>query len=82
MLLGEKQWAWLEEQFGIPADLRLICSGSQIIPDQKGMDEWACFPADRQRLVRIDWEESLLSMEMIDRHGQVRTSHQIKIEPE
>lgn len=49
-LLGEAQWAWLEEQLREPADIRLICSSTQIIPDEKGMDEWGCFPRDRKRL--------------------------------
>ncbi len=34
----------------MPADIRLICSSTQIIPDKKGMDEWGCFPHERQRL--------------------------------
>tara|TARA_R110000850_G_scaffold64247_2_gene144425 strand:- start:2361 stop:3467 length:1107 start_codon:yes stop_codon:yes gene_type:complete len=48
--LGDEQWAWLEEQLRLPADLRLICSSTQVIPNQKGMDEWGNFPRERQRL--------------------------------
>ncbi len=49
-ILGTTQWAWLEKQLRQPAEIRLICSSTQIIPDKKGMDEWGCFPHERQRL--------------------------------
>lgn len=49
-VLGEAQWAWLERQFRQPAQVRLVCSSTQIVADAKGMDEWGCFPHERQRL--------------------------------
>lgn len=49
-LLGESQWRWLEQQLKQPADIRLICSGTQIVNDTKGMQEWGNFPHERQRL--------------------------------
>ncbi len=49
-LLGAKQWAWLERELTHPAELRLLCSSVQVIPDQKGMDEWGNYPRDRKRL--------------------------------
>ena len=33
-----------------PAELRLICSGTQIVNDTKGMQEWGNFPHERKRL--------------------------------
>ena len=48
--LGAEQWAWLAEELKKPAELRLVCSSTQIIPNQKGMDEWGNFPRERQRL--------------------------------
>ena len=48
--LGEEQWAWLETELEKPAEVRLVCSSTQVIPDQKGMDEWGNFPRERQRL--------------------------------
>jgi alkaline phosphatase D len=50
-LLGAAQWAWLAEQLAQPAELRLIASGIQIIPDEKGMDEWGNYPRERHRLI-------------------------------
>jgi alkaline phosphatase D len=49
-LLGESQWQWLEYQLKQPAELRLICSGTQIVNDTKGMQEWGNFPHERKRL--------------------------------
>lgn len=49
-VLGEAQWLWLAEQLQQQAELRLIVSSTQIIPDQKSMDEWGAFPHERQRL--------------------------------
>ncbi|TWU13333.1 PhoD-like phosphatase [Symmachiella macrocystis] len=49
-ILGKAQWAWLDRQLRQPAEIRLVCSSTQIIPNEKGMDEWGCFPHERQRL--------------------------------
>lgn len=49
-LLGPAQWAWLEEQLRQPADVRFIASSTQIVPDQKGMDEWGNYPLEREKL--------------------------------
>lgn len=52
-ILGEEQWRWLEEQLRRPADVRLIVSSTQVVADQKGMDEWGVFPRERERLFRL-----------------------------
>lgn len=49
-LLGSEQWDWLEFQLRKPAEIRLIASSTQIIADEKGMDEWGNFPLERLRL--------------------------------
>jgi hypothetical protein len=57
-LLGEEQWAWLERQLRQPAEVRFIASSTQIVADQKGMDEWGNYPHERSRLfdlIEIDW---------------------------
>lgn len=48
-VLGEKQWAWFEEQLKMPADLRLIVSSIQLIPDAHGFEKWGNFPHEKQR---------------------------------
>jgi alkaline phosphatase D len=52
-ILGETQWRWLEEQLRRPAEVPLIVSSTQIVADQKGMDEWGVFPRERERLIRL-----------------------------
>ena len=49
-MLGDEQWQWLEQQLKMPADVRLVCSGTQVVNDTKGMQEWGNFPLERQRL--------------------------------
>lgn len=52
-LLGEKQWSWLEAELKKPADLRIVCSSTQVIADEKGMDEWGNYPHERARLLKL-----------------------------
>lgn len=50
-VLGEVQWAWLENQLRQPADLRLIVSGFQILLDaDAGSETWDRFPKAKERL--------------------------------
>lgn len=49
-MLGEAQWAWLEAELRKPADLRLLASSIQVIPDVHGWEAWDKLPAERQRL--------------------------------
>jgi alkaline phosphatase D len=51
--LGAAQWAWLEQVLQRPAQVRLICSGVQVVKvnDQGPKWEmWGHYPAERQRL--------------------------------
>jgi len=52
-LLGDVQWAWLEEQLRVPAEVRLIASSGQVVADEKGMDEWGNYPLERRRLLDL-----------------------------
>lgn len=49
-LLGAEQWNWLEQQLRKPAEIRLIASSTQVIADEKAMEEWGNFPLERKRL--------------------------------
>lgn len=51
--LGEPQWKWLEEQLKQPADVRLICSGSQFSIEYNGYEAWANFPHEQKRLLEL-----------------------------
>ncbi len=52
-LLGQEQWDWLEGELSKPAEIRFICSSTQIVADQKAMEEWGNFPLERQRLFNL-----------------------------
>jgi len=52
-LLGAAQWSWLEKQLLHKAEIRLIASSTQVVADEKAMEEWGNFPLERQRLFRL-----------------------------
>ncbi|MEO1101376.1 MAG: alkaline phosphatase D family protein [Pseudomonadota bacterium] len=49
-MLGSPQWTWLQNQLVKPADLRLIVSSIQIIPDVHGWESWDKMPTERAYL--------------------------------
>lgn len=54
LLLGEEQWTWLEEELGMDdAEVYLIGSGIQILPEEQFFEKWANFPTARQRLLDL-----------------------------
>lgn len=52
-LLGTEQWQWLETELAKPADLRLICSGSQFSIEYNGYEAWANFPHEQKRMLEL-----------------------------
>jgi alkaline phosphatase D len=52
-MLGEAQWAWLEEQLSAPAALRLIGSSIPFLPYFTGWETWANLPGEQDRLVHL-----------------------------
>ncbi len=52
-VLGEAQWKWLAEQLKVPAEVRLIGSGVQVVADEHGSEMWGNFPRERRRLFRL-----------------------------
>ncbi|CAN5191001.1 hypothetical protein BH11PLA2_BH11PLA2_13510 [soil metagenome] len=52
-ILGAEQWAWLAEQLKVPAEIRLIGSGTQVIVDEHPYEKWANFPKEREKLYAL-----------------------------
>ena len=53
-ILGPAQWQWLiAELDGSTADVHIIGSGSQVLPEEHPFEKWADYPVDRQRLMQI-----------------------------
>jgi alkaline phosphatase D len=49
-MIGEPQWAWLENQLAQPADLRIFGSSLQVLADFAGWESWVNYARDHQRL--------------------------------
>jgi len=52
-MLGDEQWKWLEEQLKKPAEVRLICSGIQVVNDDHPFEKWGNFPKERRKLLDL-----------------------------
>ncbi len=52
-MLGQAQWDWLEAELRKPADLRILASSTQVLPDAPGYEAWINFQADHQRLLDL-----------------------------
>lgn len=52
-LLGPEQWQWLEGELQKPADLRIICSGTQFGISYNGYEAWANFPHEQRRMLEL-----------------------------
>jgi len=52
-ILGEEQWIWLEERLREPADIRIIGSSIQVLPQDHHWERWENFPRERRRLLDL-----------------------------
>ena len=52
-MLGAEQWRWLEEQLRQPAELRLVVSSIQVVPEDHGWEKWMNLPRERERLYAL-----------------------------
>jgi len=53
-ILGEKQWKWLEKELTkSDAQINLIASGIQMIPEEHAYEKWANYPKARKRLFHL-----------------------------
>ncbi|GAB4143287.1 MAG: hypothetical protein Tsb009_14270 [Planctomycetaceae bacterium] len=52
-ILGETQWKWLEQQLRKPAEIRIIASSIQLVPDEHGSEKWGNFPHERKRFFEL-----------------------------
>jgi alkaline phosphatase D len=69
-MLGEAQWQWLEEALRMPADVRVLASGVQVVADEHGFECWGNFPLERDRLFELIGEAGASGLVMLtgDRH--------------
>ncbi len=70
-ILGEEQWTWLEAELkNSTAQIHIIGSGIQFLPEEHRFEKWANFPTARQRLLDLLKEHQVPSVIMLsgDRH--------------
>jgi alkaline phosphatase D len=69
-MLGEAQWKWLEAELRKPAEVRIIASSIQVLPDEHGSEKWGNFPHERTRLFHLIRDTKANGVVMIsgDRH--------------
>ena len=69
-MLGEAQWSWLEEQLRKSAEIRVLASSIQVIPEEHCFEKWANLPRERKRLFRLirDTQASGVILISGDRH--------------
>lgn len=52
-MLGRAQWAWLSDQLGRPAELRLLISSIQVLAQDHGWERWMELPHERAKLFNL-----------------------------
>ena len=69
-ILGDAQWSWLKEQLLVPAEVRIIASSIQVVPDENGWEIWGNFPHERDRLFALMRETQACGVVLLsgDRH--------------
>ena len=69
-ILGEAQWKWLEEQLREPADLRIVLTSIQLIPQDHHWELWENFPHERKRFLDLlrETETGPIILASGDRH--------------
>ncbi|HEY9296614.1 MAG TPA: alkaline phosphatase D family protein, partial [Phormidium sp.] len=70
-ILGEQQWNWLEKELkNSQAQINLIVSSIQILPEEHKNEKWENFPKSRQRLFDLIAETKLSGVIFLsgDRH--------------
>jgi alkaline phosphatase D len=50
-MLGKEQWWWLERELAEPADVRIIGSSIQVLPEEHRFEKWANLPMEREKLL-------------------------------
>jgi alkaline phosphatase D len=52
-MLGEEQWEWLERELRRPAEVRILASSIQVLPNDHTWEKWGTMPAERSRLLEL-----------------------------
>lgn len=71
VMLGEAQWAWLEDRLNEPAELRLLVSSIQVLSVGHGFERWGNLPTEHARLYELIRKTRAENIVMLsgDRHS-------------
>ena len=67
-MLGEAQWAWLEETLAEPADVRILMSSIQLFDRSHVWERWDTMPHERARLMGLLQASGRVVIVSGDRH--------------
>ncbi|MEX2215736.1 MAG: alkaline phosphatase D family protein [Phycisphaeraceae bacterium] len=69
-MLGEAQWKWLAQELSKPAEVRIVATSVQAVPQEHGWEYWENFPQERRRLFKVIGEAKANGVILIsgDRH--------------
>ena len=69
-ILGVDQWTWLKKVLREPAELRVLVSSIQAIPEEHPWEKWSNFPHEHARLMQVlqNVETGMVVIASGDRH--------------
>lgn len=80
-ILGEAQWTWLENELSSSeADLNIICSGIQVLPNEHPFEKWANFPQERERLLSLMANSGARGIMLLSGDRHIAEFSKIKLE--
>lgn len=53
VMMGERQWRWIEECLSRPAEMRILVSSIQLVAEGRGWESWSNFPHEKARLLEL-----------------------------
>ncbi|MCU0683150.1 MAG: alkaline phosphatase family protein [Polyangiaceae bacterium] len=51
-MLGAEQWAWFEQELARPAEVRIVLSSIQLVPNYDSGERWGNRPLERERALK------------------------------
>lgn len=64
-MLGADQWRWLKSELQKPAKLRIIGSSTQLLRAYNGMETWANYPREQQKMLDLIRETQVKNLFII-----------------
>lgn len=80
-ILGDQQWAWLEEEMvNSDADFNIILSSIQILSEEHGFEKWANFPSEVEKLKELIFNSKAKNVILLSGDRHISEFSAIKVE--